>query len=114
MSSFANILAYGLTQIAGDPIRDGWKWIFIIQGCITCGISIVAYFVIVDFPDSPRNKFLSPEEKETLDRRLVSERGDSEAGKVTIKTIIDVCKMWHPWVMYAILPTHTSSSITVG
>lgn len=107
-SSFANIIAYGLTQIAKDPVTGGWKWIFIIQGCITCAISILAYFVVVDFPDSPRNKFLSPEEKETLYNRLLSERGDAEAGKVTMETVIEVCKMWHPWIMYA-LPSRRPS-----
>ncbi|KAH7242889.1 major facilitator superfamily domain-containing protein [Fusarium solani] len=99
MSSFANILAYGLTQIADDPERHGWRYIFIVQGSLTCGVAILTWFIVVDFPDSKRNKFLTEEEKEVLRQRLISERGDAEAGKVTFKVIAHACKQWHIWAV---------------
>lgn len=99
VSSFANILAYGLTQIADHPETGGWRYIFILQGSITIAIAIVAYFVIVDFPESNRNKFLSSDEKEVLINRLVAERGDAEAGKVTWKVFKDAVSDWHTWTM---------------
>lgn len=97
LSSFANILAYGLTQIADEPEREGWRWIFIVQGCITCGIAAVAFFVLPDFPESKRNKFLSTEESAALKERLVAERGDSEAGKVTWKVVRATAGDWYTW-----------------
>jgi MFS family permease len=99
-SSFANVLAYGLTQIAKDPEEGGWRWIFIIQGCITCALAVVAWFIVVDFPESKRNRFLTESENEALLSRLLSERGDAEAGKMTPKIVLEVVKMWHPWVLY--------------
>lgn len=99
ISSFANIVAYGLTQIADNPERDGWRWIFIVQGCITCALSIAAWFIVVDFPESKRNKFLNTEEKQILINRLVSERGEAEGEKVTTAIIIEVMKLWHAWTM---------------
>ncbi|KJR87772.1 Major Facilitator Superfamily protein [Sporothrix schenckii 1099-18] len=100
LSSFANILAYGLTQIADEPEKHGWRWIFIIEGCITCGLAILAWFVIVDFPESPRNKgFLTAEEHEVLRQRLVQERGHVEAGKVTAKLVLSVVCEWRHWAI---------------
>lgn len=99
LSSFSNILAYGLTQIASDPVNDGWKWIFVVEGAITIGISILAWFVIVDFPESSRNKFLSPEEVQVVKNRLLAERGSAEGGKVTWKVIKETVLDWQVWSM---------------
>lgn len=99
LSSFSNILAYGLTQIASDPVNDGWKWIFVVEGAITIGISILAWFVIVDFPESPRNKFLSLEEVQVVTNRLLAERGTAEGGKVTWKVIKETVLDWQVWSM---------------
>lgn len=99
LSSFANILAYGLTQIASDPELGGWKWIFIIEGAITVGFAIVAWFVIIDFPDSKRNKFLSPEEIKVVNARLIRSRGTLEGGKVTWRVIRETISDWQVWTM---------------
>ncbi|KAK5452845.1 hypothetical protein LTS15_006993 [Exophiala xenobiotica] len=102
LSSLSNILAYGLIQIADNPSTNGWKWIFIVQGAITVGIAILVYIVVVDFPDSKRNSFLTAEEKVIVRTRLDQERGTSEGEKVTWKVILDTAKDWQVWacVMY--------------
>lgn len=100
LSSFANILAYGLTQIASDPELGGWKWIFIVEGALTVGLALVAYFVLIDFPDSKRNKFLGPEEIEVINGRLIRSRGTLEGGKVTWRVVKDTVTDWQVWTMY--------------
>lgn len=97
LSSLSNILAYGLIQIASDPKTDGWKWIFIVEGAITVGVAIVAFFVIVDFPESKRNTFLSPEEIATVRARLEQERGSSDGEKVTWKVIFETVTDLQVW-----------------
>lgn len=97
LASFANVISYGLTQIADDPERDGWKWIFIVQGAITIGIAIVCYIILPDLPDTKRNKFLTTEEREVVKARLTAERGDAEGGKITWQVVKDVFMMWHVW-----------------
>ncbi|SPO04341.1 related to putative tartrate transporter [Cephalotrichum gorgonifer] len=100
LSSFANILSYGLTQIADEPEINGWEYIFIVQGAITIGIAIINFIFLPEFPESKRgNKFLSADEKEALVSRLISERGDAESGKVTWKVVKDVCLAWHTWTV---------------
>ncbi|KIX03812.1 uncharacterized protein Z518_07365 [Rhinocladiella mackenziei CBS 650.93] len=105
LSSFSNILAYGLTQIASDPETDGWKWIFIVEGALTIGLAILAFFIIVDFPESKRNRFLSPEEIQIVKQRLIQERGTTEAGKVTWKVIRETVSDWQVWSIATVYMT---------
>ena len=97
ISSLSNILAYGLIHIAGDPSTNGWKWIFIVEGAITVVIAVLAFFVVVDFPESKRNKFLSSEEKAVVRARLEQERGSSEGENVTWKVIFETLADWQVW-----------------
>lgn len=99
LSSFANILAYGLTQIASDPELGGWKWIFIIEGAITIVIAVIAWFAVIDFPDSKRNTFLSPEQVEIINARLLRSRGTLEGGKVTWRVVRETVTDWQVWTM---------------
>ncbi|KAJ9645515.1 hypothetical protein H2204_001095 [Knufia peltigerae] len=97
LASFASILAYGLIQVADDPANGGWKWIYIIEGCLTIGVAIVSRFILLDFPDSKRNKFLSPELQACLRNRLLRERGEAESPKVTWSVIKDTLMSWPVW-----------------
>lgn len=97
LSSLSNILAYGLIQIADDPKVNGWKWIFAVEGAITVGIAVLVYIVVVDFPDSKRNDFLTAEEKLVVRARLEQERGSSEGEKVTWKVIWETVQDWQVW-----------------
>jgi len=49
-SACSGILAYGLMQMDGIAGYRGWRWIFIIEGVITCVLGIAGYFALVDFP----------------------------------------------------------------
>lgn len=97
LSAFANIFAYGLIQIAKRTEYKGWRWIFIIEGAITCVAAIAAWFVIVDFPDSNRNTFLSEEEKAFVKARLAADRGSEERQKVTWSVLFKTAADWKVW-----------------
>jgi MFS family permease len=87
LSAFANILAYGIIQIGNHTTYKGWRWIFIIEGAITCVAALLARLVIVDFPDSSRNNFLTADESAIVKARLANDRGVEEGEKVTWKVI---------------------------
>jgi hypothetical protein len=98
LSAFANILAYGLIQIARyHPTYKGWRWIYIVEGVITILAGVASRFIIVDFPDSPRNKFLTPEEKAHVLATLAADRGPEEREKVTFKKVLKTAADWKPW-----------------
>ncbi|KXJ86929.1 major facilitator superfamily domain-containing protein [Microdochium bolleyi] len=99
LSAFANILALGLVQISRVHHYKGWRWIYIIEGALTCVLAIVAWFVVVDFPDSERNKFLTAEEKALILARLAADRGGVEEAreKVTLRVIGQTLTDWKVW-----------------
>merc|ERR1712230_170535 len=50
-SACSGILAYGLMQMDGLADYSGWRWIFIMEGILTCVVGIIGYLFLVDFPD---------------------------------------------------------------
>ncbi|KAF4496125.1 tartrate transporter [Fusarium agapanthi] len=80
LSAFANIL------------------IFIVEGAITVVAGIGPWFIIVDFRDSDKNTFLTPEERAFVKERLSEDRGPEEREKVTTKIIGQTAADWKPWL----------------
>ena len=100
LSSLSNIFAYGIIQITRVESRyKSWRWISIVEGSLTCAIAVLAYFVLVDFPESKRNNFLTAEEKERIVVGLTNERGDLENVKITWAVVREVIVDWKVWSM---------------
>ncbi|KAI0340965.1 MFS general substrate transporter [Trametopsis cervina] len=59
--AFSGLLAYGISFMNGTQGLEGWSWIFILEGIATVVVGVVAFFVLVDFPDTAH--FLTPEER---------------------------------------------------
>ncbi|KZP00222.1 MFS general substrate transporter [Calocera viscosa TUFC12733] len=59
--AFSGLLAFGIEHMAGVGGKDGWSWIFILEGLATILVGILAFFTLVDFPVTA--KFLTPEER---------------------------------------------------
>ncbi|KAK5064297.1 hypothetical protein LTR84_000130 [Exophiala bonariae] len=83
-SACSGILAYGIQQMHGLAGYWGWRWIFIIEGVLTCVIAIIGYIYLVPFPDQLEKKkqwppFLSSEEIAFVIRRINKDRSDAEA-----------------------------------
>ena len=78
-SACAGILAYGLMQLKGRQGLNGWRWIFIIEGALTCFLGICSYWLLVDFPDLSHTswKFLTEREAKFIINRVDRDRGDA-------------------------------------
>ena len=105
-SAFAGILAYGFSQLKNHgsgpawwgqhygpteldktapsgilPGIAGWRWIFILQGVVTCVLALAAYFLIVDFPEKAhlagcQLPFLNEKEVQFICARIEKDRHD--------------------------------------
>jgi len=84
ISGLSAIMAYGFTHIETATLK-GWRWIFIIEGILTVAIAGVAWWFIVDFPDSNKaKKLLTDEERKTVNARIEQDRGDSVYDPLTL------------------------------
>lgn len=82
-SAFSGILAFGLTHMQGVGGLDGWRWIFIIEGILTCLVGFLCYPFLLDFPDYEMKSIhrfspLSREECMFMMCRVQEDRGDSD------------------------------------
>ncbi|KAM3514717.1 hypothetical protein MY11210_001688 [Beauveria gryllotalpidicola] len=88
--AFSGILCYGVMQLNGKANLTGWRWIFLVQGLITVVMATVAYWLLVDFPDSDRPtwKFLNKDELRWVVSRIQQDRGDSAMSKFELKKFL--------------------------
>lgn len=78
---------------------NGWRWIFVIEGIITCVLAIASYWLLVDFPDSHRKtwSFLDQKACDWVVARVHMDRGDSHLSKFRwskfLRAALDI-KIW--------------------
>ncbi|CEL07812.1 hypothetical protein ASPCAL10966 [Aspergillus calidoustus] len=93
-SGFGGIIAYGLSLIrAGDGIyRQGWRWIFIIEGAVTIAAGFIAIFTLGQFPE--KASWLSSREKRTALTRIANQHGGREYEHITVKQSLVYLMDW--------------------
>lgn len=73
--AFGGLLASAIGKMDGLENYLGWRWVFILEGCLTCVVSFVWFFVIPDFPEEA--KWLSEPERQYIRARLSVDQGKS-------------------------------------
>ncbi|KAL6877639.1 major facilitator superfamily domain-containing protein [Trichoderma longibrachiatum] len=100
--AFGGLLAYAISKLGGHHNFAAWRWIFIIEGAITCTFAIIAAFLIVDWPQQTR--YLTTEEKELLRRRLAADVDEScrmdVLNKASFRRIVSDYKIWLGALVY--------------
>ncbi|PWY89350.1 MFS general substrate transporter [Aspergillus heteromorphus CBS 117.55] len=72
------IVDYGLNLLDGSAGLQGWRWMYLIQGLITCVLGLATYWWIVDFPENAHHsfRFLSEREARIAAQRIRADRDD--------------------------------------
>ncbi|KAI4246216.1 MAG: hypothetical protein L6R42_009983 [Xanthoria sp. 1 TBL-2021] len=100
-SAFGGILAFGLMQMEGISGYGGWRWIFIIEGCLTCLVALLGYTFLISFPDNKNFRsiipFLSVEERQLICARVNQDRSDADLEEFTVKKWLGGAKDWKIW-----------------
>ncbi|GJN86627.1 MFS general substrate transporter [Purpureocillium lilacinum] len=74
-----------------------WKWLFLIEGCMTIGFAIIAMFILPDFPAT--TKWLTAEEREYAVRRLEQDNNSTQAGTMGhLESFVRAVKDWRTWM----------------
>lgn len=90
--SFGGLLAAaiaGMDKVGGRP---GWAWIFIIEGIATVFAGIFCWWMVFDWPDTAR--FLTPDERIRIQRRLILDRQGHAADDFDKRHIYEALKDW--------------------
>ncbi|OSX57439.1 hypothetical protein POSPLADRAFT_1067855 [Postia placenta MAD-698-R-SB12] len=106
--AFSGLLAYGISFMSGTAGLLGWSWIFILEGLATVIVGAIAFFVLVDFPDTA--EFLTPEERAYITWRknhdtysciYITEYDNSSVGEeehFEVRHLIDAFTDWQVWL----------------
>jgi hypothetical protein len=97
-------------QLNGREGISGWRWIFIIEGTLTCALGVAGYWLLVDFPDSKRLtwNFLGQKEREWIVSRIQRDRGDTRVSPFNLKEFLSVGLDWKIWA-YAMIFFNTTT-----
>jgi sugar phosphate permease len=97
-------------QLNGRAGLTGWRWIFLIEGILTCFLGIAGYWLLVDFPDSKREtwKFLGKRERDWIVARVQRDRGDAHVPPFNLKKFLSAGTDWKLWA-YAMIFFNTTT-----
>ncbi|KAF5337785.1 hypothetical protein D9758_016293 [Tetrapyrgos nigripes] len=119
--AFSGLLAFGISFMDGTQGLLGWSWIFIIEGIVTVAVGLLAFWLVVDLPQTA--KFLTPEERAFVINKksaslkppvyCVIPRTDSlnvemdtslvgEEEHFEIKHIVQAAADWKLWIQFPI------------
>lgn len=77
--AFSGLLAYAIAHMDGIAGYGGWRWIFILEGLFTILVAIASFWLVPDWPTTA--KFLKPEERELLLRRLANDTEEANMNR---------------------------------
>ena len=96
--AFGSLLASAIQTMDGTRGLSGWRWIFILEGLVTCILCCVAYFVIPNFPEDA--KWLAEEEKIYMTKRLLTTDDSLAAPRGSLLRFFSSPRNWMGAVMY--------------
>lgn len=89
--AFGGLLASAIGKLDGVRGYHAWRWIFILEGLLTCLVAGAFYFVIPTFPEDA--KWLTEEERTYVKDRLQIDQGRSAAErKIELRDVMTVFK----------------------
>ncbi|KAK2744961.1 hypothetical protein FQN57_004091 [Myotisia sp. PD_48] len=91
--AFGGLLASAIGKMDYMQGFRGWRWIFILEGILTCLVSFAWFFLIPDFPEDV--KWLTEEERTFIKAKLAKDVGKAgRDDKVTWKDVVAIILDW--------------------
>ena len=89
--AFGGLLASAIGKMDGMRGYLGWRWIFILEGVLTCVVSFAMFFLIPGFPEDA--KWLREDERVFVQARLRVDQGRSAAERsIKVRDVVNVFK----------------------
>lgn len=108
-SAFSGLIAAAVfAGLDGKHGLEGWRWLFLIQGVITVGAAILAFFML---PNSPRQtKWLTPDERELAHNRIHKDTTEKKDRVSTWKGLREACTDYRTWLFALMQNLHLSAN----
>jgi MFS family permease len=116
--AFGGLLASAIGKMDGIQGLRAWRWIFLLEGCLTVVAAGFLFFLVTDVPE--RAKWLQDGERDTLQAYLGADglRHDSAEktaiGWIDVKDAFKDVKMWLSGFMYLGLTMPVSGKIELS
>ena len=102
-SAFSGFMQAAIyTNLDGHAGLAGWRWLYIVCGCMTVPCGAAVFFFLPDFPHNTRSFFLSEEEKQMAIERCARNGTSAPAEYLNFKTLKVVVRSWHFWALVPI------------
>ncbi|PSR84205.1 hypothetical protein PHLCEN_2v5493 [Hermanssonia centrifuga] len=93
---WSGLLATAIHNLDGVHGIAGWRWIFIVEGCITAGMGLLAFIFMTSNPATA--KFLSPTEREIVARANEADRALKSQESFSSSQIRSAFTDWRTYV----------------
>ncbi|KAL3482084.1 major facilitator superfamily domain-containing protein [Aspergillus californicus] len=80
-------------NLNGSHGLEGWRWLYIVCGCMTVPVGIATFFFLPDTPYTTRVWYLSERERELAIERVVK-AGKAPPVKITLNTFKRILSSW--------------------
>jgi len=116
--AFGGLLAAAIGKMSGVRGYLGWRWVFILEGLLTCVVAITFFFCLPDFPEEA--SWLSTEERAYIQARLRADQGQSARKRRISAADVGNCfkdfKFWLGAFMYFfhIVPAYAYAYFSPG
>lgn len=108
-SAFSGLISAGV--FAGLDKKHGmagWQWLFLIQGVVTVGVAILAFFLL---PNSPlQTPWLTQEERQLVHDRIARDTTQKQEGTSTWRGLREACTDYRTWVFALMCNLHLSAN----
>jgi hypothetical protein len=105
MGGYLQAAAY--TNLSGVSGMAGWKWLFIVDGCISLPIAFIGYFIFPGMPSSKKPWWFTVEQHEFAQKRM-RDIGVVESKKLTKSSVLAMLKrVFTRWHFYIAILTYT-------
>ncbi|KAI1085807.1 MFS general substrate transporter [Whalleya microplaca] len=95
--AFGGLLASAIGKMDGIRGYSGWRWIFILEGTLTCVVAFIFFFIFPSFPEDA--KWLTEEERAYVKARLQADQGHNAAErKLSFRDALTVMKDYRIWL----------------
>ncbi|KAJ7056785.1 pantothenate transporter liz1 [Mycena amicta] len=99
MSGYLQAAVYN--NLDGHAGLAGWRWLYIICGCMTVPCGVLLFFILPDVPSNSRAWYLTEEEKAFALARAIKNGKGQPTGRVDLALLKRTFSRWH-WYWFVL------------